>query len=89
MIEASYHHNLCFLFLRIGQRLHTFHMVVLPLIPIFILIAQNGMKYGNYVLAAAEITRVQEQVREQKHTSLKYYLNGLSLLLCGCRSYTT
>ncbi len=37
-------------------------MVVLPLIPIMILIMQNGFKYGTFVWQAADILRVQGQV---------------------------
>ena len=48
---------------RFGQRMHSLHMLILPLIPIFILLVQNGIKYGTYVLEADEILSVQRQVR--------------------------
>ena len=47
---------------RFGQRMHSLHMLILPLIPIFILLVQNGIKYGTYVLEADEILSVQRQV---------------------------
>ena len=46
---------------RFGQRMHSLHMLILPLIPIFILLVQNGIKYGTYVLEADEILSVQRQ----------------------------
>ena len=49
---------------RIGQRLHSMHMVILPLIPIFILIIQNGIRYGTYVFQAYEMERVIGQVNK-------------------------
>ena len=39
-------------------------MLILPLIPVFILLAQNGTNYATYVLEAEEILNVQTQVRE-------------------------
>ena len=30
---------------KLGQKLHTAHMLILPLIPVFILLAQNSGKY--------------------------------------------
>ena len=50
---------------RFGQRMHSLHMLILPLIPIFILLVQNGIKYGTYVLEADEILSVQRQARTQ------------------------
>ena len=47
---------------RFGQRMHSLHMLILPLIPIFILLVQNGIKYGTTVLEADEILNVQRQV---------------------------
>ena len=41
------------------------HMVILPLIPIFILIVQNGFRYGTYVFQAYEMERVIDQVNQQ------------------------
>jgi hypothetical protein len=45
-----------------GQRMHAFHMLILPLIPVVILYIQNGMNYGTLLLEATEITSVQTQV---------------------------
>ncbi len=50
---------------RFGQRLHAAHMLILPLIPVFILIAQNGTNYAAYLIEAEEITGVQKQVTMQ------------------------
>ena len=47
---------------RFGQRMHAAHMLILPLIPVFILLAQNGTNYAAYILEAEEITTVQKQV---------------------------
>ena len=41
------------------------HMVILPLIPIFILIVQNGIRYGTYVFQAFEMERVIDQVSDE------------------------
>ena len=48
---------------RFGQRMHSLHMLILPLIPIFILLVQNGIKFGTNVLEADEILNVQRQVQ--------------------------
>ena len=40
------------------------HMVILPLIPIFILIVQNGIRYGTYVFQAFEMERVIDQASQ-------------------------
>ena len=48
---------------KFGQRLHAAHMLILPLIPVFILLAQNGTNYATYVLEAEEILNVQTQVK--------------------------
>ena len=45
-----------------GQRLHTAHMLFLPLIPVFILLGQNVASFLTYVSNAAEILNVQVQV---------------------------
>jgi hypothetical protein len=42
--------------------MHSLHMLILPLIPILILVVQNGIKYGTYVLESDEILSVQRQV---------------------------
>lgn len=47
---------------KFGQRLHAAHMLILPLIPVFILLAQNGTNYAQYILEADEILSVQGQV---------------------------
>lgn len=54
---------------KFGQRMHAAHMLILPLIPVFILIAQNGTNYASYVLQADEIQRVKYQAM------LRYSLN--------------
>ena len=48
---------------RFGQRVHAAHMLILPLIPVFILLAQNGGIYTTLVNEAKEIQSVQNQVR--------------------------
>ena len=47
---------------KFGQRMHAAHMLVLPLIPVFILLAQNGNNYATYIMEAEEIVSVQKQV---------------------------
>ena len=47
---------------KIGQKLHTAHMLILPLIPVFILLAQNTSTFLQYVSDAAEISDVKVQV---------------------------
>ena len=47
---------------KVGQRLHTGHMLILPLIPVFILLAQNTSSFLRYVANANEILTVQRQV---------------------------
>ena len=47
---------------KLGQRLHAAHMLILPLIPVFILLAQNGTNCATYILEAEEILSVQGQV---------------------------
>ena len=47
---------------KVGQRLHTGHMLILPLIPVFILLAQNTSSFLQYVGNANEILEVQRQV---------------------------
>ena len=45
-----------------GQKLHTAHMLILPLIPVFILLAQNTVTFLQYVSDAEEILEVKNQV---------------------------
>jgi hypothetical protein len=45
-----------------GQKLHTAHMLILPLIPVFILLAQNSTNFVQYVSSAQELQAVQVQV---------------------------
>jgi hypothetical protein len=45
-----------------GQKLHTAHMLILPLIPVFILLAQNSTNFVQYVSDAQELQAVQVQV---------------------------
>ena len=45
-----------------GQKLHTLHMLVLPLIPVFILLAQNTTIFLQYVSDAEEILEVRNQI---------------------------
>ena len=47
---------------KIGQRLHTAHMLFLPLIPVFILLGQNLSSFVTYTSNANEINNVQVQV---------------------------
>ncbi len=47
---------------KFGQRLHAAHMLVLPLIPVFILVAQNVTSYVTFTLQAREVVSVQKQV---------------------------
>ena len=47
---------------KMGQKLHTGHMLFLPLIPVFILLGQNIASYMNYTYNAAEIMNVKTQV---------------------------
>jgi hypothetical protein len=45
---------------KMGQKLHTAHMLILPLIPVFILLAQNTATFLQYVGDAEEILQVQD-----------------------------
>lgn len=47
---------------KMGQRLHAAHMLILPLIPVFILLAQNAQNYVTFLVDADEILSVQRQV---------------------------
>ena len=47
---------------KVGQRLHTGHMLFLPLIPVFILLGQNIASYMTFSSNAAEILNVKTQV---------------------------
>ena len=47
---------------KMGQKLHTGHMLFLPLIPVFILLGQNTGSYLNYSSNAQEIMNVKTQV---------------------------
>ena len=47
---------------KVGQRLHTAHMLILPLMPVFILLAQNSSSYLRYIGNADEITEVKMRV---------------------------
>ena len=48
---------------KMGQRLHTGHMLILPLIPVFILLGQNISTFTKYVRNAREIETIQMQVK--------------------------
>ena len=48
---------------KVGQRLHTGHMLFLPLIPVFILLGQNASSFIRYMGYADEIRTVQIQVK--------------------------
>ena len=48
---------------KVGQRLHTGHMLFLPLIPVFILLGQNLTSFLTYMRQAHEIGLVQTQVK--------------------------
>ena len=45
-----------------GQKLHTFHMLVLPLIPVIIILAQNTTIFLQYVNDAKEMLAVRKQI---------------------------
>ena len=62
---------------KVGQRLHTGHMLFLPLIPVFILLGQNVGAYLTFTANAIEITNVQIQVRLHV-TSVEYNVNILN-----------
>ena len=47
---------------KMGQKLHTGHMLFLPLIPVFILLGQNIASYLSYTSNAKEIMNVKTQV---------------------------
>lgn len=47
---------------KMGQKLHTAHMLILPLIPVFILLAQNTATFLQFVTDAEEILDVKDQV---------------------------
>ena len=53
---------------KVGQRLHTGHMLVLPLIPVFILLGQNISTFTKYVRNAKEIETIQTQVKRIRCT---------------------
>ena len=61
---------------KVGQRLHTAHMLFLPLIPVFILLGQNIGAYLTFTSNAIEITNVQVQVRLHV-TAVEYNVNIL------------
>ena len=46
----------------IGQRLHTCHLVILPLIPVFILLTQNASTYINNIMSIGDIREISNQV---------------------------
>ena len=46
-----------------GQRLHTCHLVILPLIPVFILLAQNVTAYSANQRSISDLQDVKNQVR--------------------------
>ena len=45
-----------------GQRLHTCHLIILPLIPVFILLAQNSSTYITNKQSINDLQDVTEQV---------------------------
>lgn len=47
---------------KLGQKLHTAHMLILPLIPVFILLAQNTATFMQFVNDSEEILEVKSQV---------------------------
>ena len=49
---------------KVGQRLHTAHMLFLPLIPVFILLGQNVASYLTHSSNAKEILSVKVQVHQ-------------------------
>ena len=83
-----------------GQRLHTGHMLFLPLIPVFILLGQNVGSFLSYVGNAREIINVQIQVKPHV-PSLIWFRNVLTnvflfendhsllILICLCLGYAS
>ena len=45
-----------------GQKLHTLHMLILPLIPVFILLAQNSVAFMDFIDDADELSDVKTQI---------------------------
>lgn len=73
---------------KFGQRMHAAHMLILPLIPVFILLAQNGTNYATFILQAEEIVSVQNQVSKFNNiqlTSLVWVLAQWMSLIKGER----
>ena len=53
---------------KLGQKLHTAHMLILPLIPVFILLAQNSGKYlqqAQYTLDWNGLSQNEVDIHEQ------------------------
>ena len=47
---------------KFGQKLHTAHMLILPLIPVFILLVQNTAEFFQFVSDTEEISEVRGQI---------------------------
>lgn len=45
-----------------GQKLHTLHMLILPLIPVFILLGQNTSAFLGYIDDSSELSDVKTQI---------------------------
>ena len=79
-----------------GQKLHTAHMLILPLIPVFILLAQNTTNFVQYVTDASEIKSVQVQVRvisihllkqwKLRYKCMFFIILNINLRGCFCHS---
>ncbi len=61
-----------------GQQLHTAHMLILPLIPVFILLAQNTATFLQYVSDADEILEVQGQVKYWNNDVISHEITVLN-----------
>ncbi len=57
---------------KMGQKLHAAHMLILPLIPVFILLAQNAQNYITYTIEAGELLTVQQQATTILYTYVMY-----------------
>ncbi|CAB4062018.1 Receptor-type guanylate cyclase gcy-12,Guanylate cyclase 2G,Olfactory guanylyl cyclase GC-D,Atrial natriuretic peptide receptor 2,Atrial natriuretic peptide receptor 1,Receptor-type guanylate cyclase gcy-6,Receptor-type guanylate cyclase gcy-13,Guanylyl cyclase GC-E,Retinal guanylyl cyclase 1 [Lepeophtheirus salmonis] len=60
-----------------GQRLHSIHMLILPLIPVGILLGQNTSNYISHSSSANEIKNVEQQLKFQiQHSIFRTKIRG-------------
>ena len=57
-------------FLIPGQKLHTAHMLILPLIPVFILLAQNTAEFFQLINDTEEVSEVRGQIGDALDLSI-------------------